>query len=155
MSNYQTVAEHNNAEAFRGEWQYDEVTKAVVRDLQMAFIISTRGVELPDRVGEQVAVFCHNAHRLYIVPHQPPARPPRLFLTIHERELEASPADTIITVEVTRGDGKSARVHLTLGKSDLHGLFASMNAPSRNVDHTNVRKLHFADWSSQRSPDAP
>jgi hypothetical protein len=151
MSDKLTTAQTLNETAFAGEWVYDPASRSIMRDDNPALTLDPVVFATPkntERVGVQTATFCHHAHRLYIDDQRPVNRPPQMFLTVTESELSQGAGETIITVQVIGPDGKTARVHLTLGHSDAKGeLWAEMNAPSRNKDHTKSLTMKYADWT--------
>jgi hypothetical protein len=164
---WETTAEHYNKVAFTGQWAAtDSAVTQQCDDVEQSDtyaptpILTVNPVRRPNvvkRLLEQVATFCNQAKRLWIscVANTERKTPlPHIFLTVQEDEIKGrSLAETVITVEVVREDGKTARAALSIGHSDLHGWYATMTCQKRSSDPQQTMKLTFVDWESVGKTD--
>jgi hypothetical protein len=165
---YPTVTERQNA-CFTGEWAFDGhgINRGGDRILTLTtepyLYDSGKPVrnEAHERIGEQVASFCEEAHRLMIVSHtkkpsgvvrdQPTHDElPRMFLTVNLDEVTERGAapDTVLTIEVRRKDGKIARFHVALvGKENEQKVALRVSTQRLNDDPVKVIPGHFVDFN--------
>jgi hypothetical protein len=144
-----TVAEQNNP-FVSDKWTLDETTGQITSQDQPGLVVSV--VEEGDtkrQAARAVRTFCQHARRLHLEERTVKGRPPRIFLTIDESELENSMIDGVFTIEIKRRDGKVGRVHLSIGPSTRvsGGVNVELNTPSRDKDYVKHAVVHFADWT--------
>jgi len=124
---YPTTTEQKNAKAFpKGRYHYDG--HGINRDgdriltcSEAPYFNGNERNENRDKMAEEVAKFCAEAHRLQI-DTQRTVKPdttwhPRIFLTLDTHELNTH-FQQVVCVEVRRPDGKIARFNLSLSASD-------------------------------------
>jgi len=125
---YETAAEHHNRRAFpKGHYHYDGEGinyngEPILTLNRPTHDDDNRRDNNRDRMGHQLAGYCHEAGRLYVdswshgKPHVS-HRHPRIFLTLDQSELQEFP-EQVMVLEIKRQDGKTARFHLSISGTD-------------------------------------